>query len=254
MLRDALLVHNRLGDRWRLASVLEELVGSVLAGLDPRLAVSILACSEALRTELGAPIPLVETPDYLAVRSRLQHKLSRRAFAEALSEGRELTREQAVDRVLEAIARLRPEQRGADNAHHHADPHTTRISGPGAGGQGSHQPRDRRVALHEPEHSRGPRFEHPAEAGSQTTRRCRRIGTGAGVGPGRLNKTPQRRPHLAPEPARLDGFKHDDRDDPRARPLRVPLIAVVIVVHAPPELAALGFLNNARAHGDVMSL
>ena len=106
MLRDALLVHNRLGDRWRLASVLEELVGSVLAGLDPCLAVSILACSEALRAELGAPIPVVETPDYLAVRSRLQHKLSRRAFAEALSEGRELTREQAVDRVLEAIARL----------------------------------------------------------------------------------------------------------------------------------------------------
>ena len=98
MLRDALLVHNRLGDRWRLASVLEELVGSLLAGLDPRLAVSILACSETVRTELGAPIPPVETPDYLAVRSRLQHKLSRRVFADALSEGRELTREQAVDR------------------------------------------------------------------------------------------------------------------------------------------------------------
>ena len=106
MLRDALLVHDRLGDRWRLASVLEELAGSLLAGLDPHLAVSVLACTETLRIQLGAPIPPVEASDYLAARARLQRRMSRAAFAVARSQGRELSREQAVDRALEGIASL----------------------------------------------------------------------------------------------------------------------------------------------------
>ena len=56
MLRDALLVHRQLGDRWRVASVLEELAGSVLAPQDPRRAVETLGCAQALRDALGAPM------------------------------------------------------------------------------------------------------------------------------------------------------------------------------------------------------
>ena len=41
--------------------------------------------------------------------------------------------------------------------------------------------------------------------------------------------------------------------------IRVParcgtVIAVVVVIHAPPELAALGPLSDAGAHGDVLSV
>ncbi len=49
MLREALLVHQQLGDRWRLASVLEEIAGAVLARHDPAQAAEILATVEALR-------------------------------------------------------------------------------------------------------------------------------------------------------------------------------------------------------------
>ena len=62
MLRDALLVHSQLGDRWRVASVLEEVAGSLLAQQDARLAVQLLAYAESLREQLQAPIPPVEAP------------------------------------------------------------------------------------------------------------------------------------------------------------------------------------------------
>ena len=47
MLRDALLVHQRLGDRWRMASVFEEIAGAVLVRRDAPLAVRLIpACQE----------------------------------------------------------------------------------------------------------------------------------------------------------------------------------------------------------------
>ncbi len=48
MLRDALLVHRQLGDRWRVASVLEEIAASVLARLDATRALQLFGlCSAA---------------------------------------------------------------------------------------------------------------------------------------------------------------------------------------------------------------
>ena len=55
MLRDALLVHQQLGDRWRMASVLEEIAGSVLVRRDASGAVRVLACADALRYRIGTP-------------------------------------------------------------------------------------------------------------------------------------------------------------------------------------------------------
>ena len=60
MLREALLVHRALGDRWRVASVLEEIVGSVLVRHDPQRGAEVLAATDALREQLGTPIPPVE--------------------------------------------------------------------------------------------------------------------------------------------------------------------------------------------------
>jgi predicted ATPase len=62
LLREAVLVHRRLGDRWRVASVLEEIAGAVLARQDPRLAVELLAAADSLRHRLGTPIPPRGTP------------------------------------------------------------------------------------------------------------------------------------------------------------------------------------------------
>jgi DNA-binding CsgD family transcriptional regulator len=106
MLRDALLAHSQLGDRWRLASVLEEIACSVLLREDLHVAVELLAYAEFLREELQTPIPPVEAPTRAATLARLHANLSRSSFATAWSEGRELQLTQAVDRALNLIARV----------------------------------------------------------------------------------------------------------------------------------------------------
>ena len=62
MLRDSLLLHSQLGDRWRVASVLEEIAGSLLPRAEPRLAVEVLGHAELLRERMHTPIPPVEEP------------------------------------------------------------------------------------------------------------------------------------------------------------------------------------------------
>ena len=106
MLRDALLLHGQLGDRWRVASVLEEIAGSLLVQADPRLAVEVLGQAGLLREHIHSPIPPVEAPAHAAALSRLQAKLSRDSFTAAWSEGRELQLAQAVDRALSKIEQL----------------------------------------------------------------------------------------------------------------------------------------------------
>ena len=75
MLVEALLVHQRLGDRWRIASVLEEIAGGVLVRHDPELAAEVLGAAEALREQLGTPIPPVEAADREAAIAQLGRKL-----------------------------------------------------------------------------------------------------------------------------------------------------------------------------------
>ncbi len=106
MLRDALLVHSQLGDRWRVASVLEEIAGSLLVREDPHLAVVLLAQAELLREQLQTPVPPAEAPARAAAMARLEVKLSRLSFASAWSEGQELPLTDAVDRALHVIRRL----------------------------------------------------------------------------------------------------------------------------------------------------
>ena len=76
MLRDALLVHRQLGDRWRVASVLEEIAGALLVRHDPELAAEMLAAADALREQLGTPIPPAEAADRDAAIAQLGRKLS----------------------------------------------------------------------------------------------------------------------------------------------------------------------------------
>jgi predicted ATPase/DNA-binding CsgD family transcriptional regulator len=103
MLCEALVIHRRLGDRWRLASVLEEIAGAVLARSDPRLAIEVMAAAEAVRERLGTPIPPVEAGDRDAVVDQLVRKLNVSTFAAAWSDGRSRELDATIEVVLEAI-------------------------------------------------------------------------------------------------------------------------------------------------------
>jgi predicted ATPase/DNA-binding CsgD family transcriptional regulator len=103
MLRDALLVHRQLGDRWRVASVLEEIAGSLLAGQDPRLAAEILSGADALRERLGTPIPPAEIADRDAAVTRLRRRLNDASFEAAAVDGRARALDRTIDLAVEAI-------------------------------------------------------------------------------------------------------------------------------------------------------
>ncbi len=103
MLREALLVHQQLGDRWRLASVLEEIAVAVLVRHDPNLAVEVLSATEALRERLGAPIPPVEAPDRDGALEQLARKLNAAKLDAGRSAGRSHTLEYTIDQAVEAI-------------------------------------------------------------------------------------------------------------------------------------------------------
>lgn len=62
MLAESLEIHVGLGDRWRMASVVETIAELVVAAVDPSLAVTLLGATAALRKGLGTPIPPAERP------------------------------------------------------------------------------------------------------------------------------------------------------------------------------------------------
>ena len=105
MLRDALLVHEQLGDRWRIASVLEEIAGFALEREDDHLAARLLGCAEALREQIGAPIPPVELADREAAMARLRRRLGTAGFAGAWAEGQREALGQAIDDAEAALER-----------------------------------------------------------------------------------------------------------------------------------------------------
>ncbi len=106
MLRDALLVYQQLGDRWRIASVLEEIAGGVLTRHNPALAASLLACAHTLRERIGAPIPPAEAPDREAALDRVRSRLGAAGFDAAWSQGRVLELAGAIGMALDSIDRV----------------------------------------------------------------------------------------------------------------------------------------------------
>ncbi len=103
MLREALLVHRQLGDRWRIASVLEEIAGAVLLRSDLEQAVTVLAAAEALRERLGTPVPPAEAPDRAAALAHAARRLGKRAHEAAWAEGRASEFDQVIDLAVEAL-------------------------------------------------------------------------------------------------------------------------------------------------------
>ena len=64
--QESLAEHRALGDRWRAASVLDELAAIAIARRDAVAAVQHLAAADRLRVEIHAPVPACERPDYEA--------------------------------------------------------------------------------------------------------------------------------------------------------------------------------------------
>lgn len=105
-LQEALLIHQRLGDRWRITSVLEEIAGGLLARDDPTRAVVLLRAAQSLRERLGAPVPPVERSDRDAALARARSRLRPVKFESTWSGGRALAAEDAIDLAVVAIHRL----------------------------------------------------------------------------------------------------------------------------------------------------
>jgi predicted ATPase/DNA-binding CsgD family transcriptional regulator len=106
LLRTSLRLHHELGDRWRAASVLEEVAGGVLVRLDPACAAELLGAAEALRDALQTPVPPAERPDYDRAVDALRERLVPAMFERHWDTGRARGLERSIQTATEAIARL----------------------------------------------------------------------------------------------------------------------------------------------------
>ncbi len=111
MLRDVLLIHQQLGDRWRTTSALEEIADAVFVYRDPALAATLLGCAQALRDQIGTPVSPAEGPDREAAIARLRERLDAETFDAAWSQGRALQLARAIEIAVAAIEQL---ESGAD--------------------------------------------------------------------------------------------------------------------------------------------
>ncbi len=104
-LRESLEVHRALGDRWRCASVLTELAALAEATGEPVRAVRLFAAAQAMREEIGAPVPPVERAAAAAVAAR------GRIDPEAMARAEQAGRTESLDRLLLDVGRAdeRPE-------------------------------------------------------------------------------------------------------------------------------------------------
>jgi predicted ATPase/DNA-binding CsgD family transcriptional regulator len=106
LLRTSLRLHYELGDRWRVASVLEEIAGGVLVRVDPAQAAELLGAAEALRDAMQTPLPPAERPDYERAVETLQGRMAPALLERHWETGRARGLERSIPVATEAIARL----------------------------------------------------------------------------------------------------------------------------------------------------
>ncbi len=116
-LSEALEIHHRLGDRWRCASVLEEIAAAPLARTEPELGVALMAAADGIRLRIGAPVPPAEADDHAAGLARLRTRVPPPEFAVKWAEGAELDVDDAVEQALRGLERcLAPPPLGTTTA------------------------------------------------------------------------------------------------------------------------------------------
>jgi predicted ATPase/DNA-binding CsgD family transcriptional regulator len=106
LLRTSLRLHYELGDRWRVASILEEVAGGVLVRLDPANAAELLGAAEALRDAMQTPLPPAERPDYERALETLQGRMAPALLERHWETGRARGLERSIPVATEALARL----------------------------------------------------------------------------------------------------------------------------------------------------
>lgn len=96
LLRESLDHHRALGDRWRMASVLTEL-GVLAEATDvPERAVRLFAAAQAIREQIGAPIPFIERAGAAASVAAVRRCIDAGRLAAAERAGRDAS----LDRLL----------------------------------------------------------------------------------------------------------------------------------------------------------
>ena len=107
-LRKSLKVHRELGDRWRIASVLEGIAGTARARGAPERAARLFGTAESLRETLAAPLPPVECANHEASLSATRIALDTAAFEKALASGRAMGLGEAVAEAGRDTPDIRP--------------------------------------------------------------------------------------------------------------------------------------------------
>jgi predicted ATPase len=92
----SLRVHRRLGDLWRCASALEGMAALAIATERPARGAVYLGAADAIRTQIGAPVPACERAALEAATREAEL-----AIGEAFTTGRERGRRASLDQILE---------------------------------------------------------------------------------------------------------------------------------------------------------
>ncbi|HEX5059345.1 MAG TPA: protein kinase [Kofleriaceae bacterium] len=92
----ALRVHRRLGDRWRCASVLEGLAAVAVASDRPARGAVYLGAADAIREQIGAPVPACERPMLAMTEARGVDMIG-----QSFDAGRERGRRTPLDQTVE---------------------------------------------------------------------------------------------------------------------------------------------------------
>ncbi len=100
LLKRSLELHRDLGDRWRMASVVEALAAVARARGDAPKAVRLDAGAAALRQSLGTPLPPVEARDWEAERAAAAAMLGAEDYARFVREGAALPLDRLVAHAL----------------------------------------------------------------------------------------------------------------------------------------------------------
>jgi len=102
-LRTSLRIHCTLGDRWRVASVLEALAAVLTSAGDPVTAAELLGAAATIRIEIGTPIPPQERTAWERTVKALSEALGERDRYEAYARGETLRLSDLPGRVASLV-------------------------------------------------------------------------------------------------------------------------------------------------------
>lgn len=108
LLDESLAEHRDLGDRWRTASVIDELAAVAQQRGRSAYAAFLLGAADAIREQIGAPVPACEQPDRERTSTAVEAALPGEERAEADRAGRAAPLHAVIDGYPEAASRGTP--------------------------------------------------------------------------------------------------------------------------------------------------